>query len=46
MARKEQHIEKANFIFGRESEGVLYGQEQRNPHLMRVNLIFVGPNIV
>jgi hypothetical protein len=28
--------------FDTDSEGVLYGQEQRNPHLMRVNVITVG----
>jgi hypothetical protein len=42
MVRKEQ-LKKIKFTitFNRESEGVLNGQEQGSPHLMRINLISV-----
>jgi len=41
---KINSLKKLFFItFSRESEAVLYGQEQRNPRLIRINLIIVRP---
>ena len=47
IAGKEKLIEKNKFFIplGRESEGVLSGQGQRHPHLMRVNLIAVWQTV-
>ena len=32
-------MQRGYHVFGKESQGVLYGQETRTPHFMRISLI-------